>query len=40
LPFYVKFKKSNFPELDRFGNPYRVDETDEVKINGDVEKFV
>ena len=38
--FYVKFKKSNFPELDRFGNPYRVDETDEVKINGDVEKFV
>ena len=38
--FYIKFKKSNFPELDRFGNSYIVDETDEVKINGDLEKFI
>ena len=38
--FYLKFKKINFPEVDRFGNPYTIDETDEVKINGDVEKFI
>jgi hypothetical protein len=38
--FYIKFKKSNFPELDRFGNSYALDETDEVKINGDLEKFI
>jgi hypothetical protein len=38
--FYLKFKKINFPEFDRFGNPYTIDETDEVKINGDVEKFI
>jgi hypothetical protein len=38
--FYIKFKKSNFPELDRFGNPYTINEDDEVKINGDIEKFV
>ena len=37
--FIIKFKKTNFPEYDRFGNPYSLDETDEVKINGDVEKF-
>lgn len=37
--FYIKFIKAKFPELDRFGNPYSIDETDEVKINGDVEKF-
>jgi hypothetical protein len=37
--FHISFKRSNFPELDRFGNPYTIDETDEVKINGDVEKF-
>ena len=37
--FHVKFKRVNFPEFDRFGNPYTIDETDEVKINGDVEKF-
>ena len=37
--FYIKFIKLNFPELDRFGNPYILDETDEVKIKGDVEKF-
>jgi hypothetical protein len=37
--FYVKFIKIKFPEFDRFGNPYEIDETDEVKINGDLEKF-
>lgn len=34
---YIKFKKSNFPALDRFGNPFEIEDTDEVKINGDVE---
>jgi hypothetical protein len=34
---YLKFKKSNFPEFDRFGNPYDIEDTDEVKIKGDVE---
>jgi hypothetical protein len=38
--FYIKFIKNKFPEFDRFGNPYVIDESDEVKINGDVEKFV
>jgi hypothetical protein len=38
--FYIKFIKTQFPEFDRFGNPYQLDETDEVKINGDLEKFV
>ena len=37
--FYIKFIKANFPELDRFGNPYVLDETDEVKIEGDIEVF-
>lgn len=37
--FYVKFIKNNFPELDGNGNLYIIDATDEVKINGDVEKF-
>jgi hypothetical protein len=37
--FYIKFIRTQFPEEDRFGNPYTIDETDEVKINGDVEKF-
>jgi hypothetical protein len=35
--FYIKFIKEQFPTLDRFGNPYELDETDEVKINGDIE---
>ena len=35
--FYIKFIKGNFPELDRFCNPYELDETNEVKINGDIE---
>ena len=38
--FYLKFIKVNFPEFDRFGNAYTIDESDEVKINGDVEKFI
>ena len=38
--FYIKFIKERFPELDRFGNPYIIDDTDEVKVNGDVEKFI
>jgi hypothetical protein len=33
----IKFKKINFPAVDRFGNPYEIEESDEVKINGDVE---
>ena len=37
--FYIKFVKQNFPEFDAQGYPYTIDETDEVKINGDVEKF-
>ena len=37
--FYIKFIKVNFPELNGQGNPYTIDETDEVKISGDVEKF-
>ena len=35
-----KFIREKFPVLDRFGNPYVIDDTDEVKINGDVEKFI
>ena len=35
----IKFIRSNFPEFDRFGNPYTIDETDEVKINGDLENI-
>jgi hypothetical protein len=34
---YLKLIKSNFPTFDRFGNPYDIEDTDEVKINGDVE---
>ena len=37
--FYISFKRTNFPEFDRFGNPYTLDENDEVKINGDLETF-
>ena len=35
--FYIKFIKAKFPELDRFDNPYELDETNEVKIHGDIE---
>ena len=38
--FHIKFKRVNFPEFDRFGNPYIIDETDEVKINGDLEEII
>ena len=38
--FYLKFIKTKFPELDRFGNVYELDETDEIKINGDLEKYI
>jgi hypothetical protein len=34
---YIKFIKSNFPSFDRFGNPYDIEDSDEVKINGDLE---
>jgi hypothetical protein len=34
---YIKFKRSNFPELDRFGNVYEIEITDTVRIKGDVE---
>ena len=27
-------------QFDRFGNAYTIDDNDEVKINGDVEKFI
>ena len=37
--FYIKFIKSKFPQVDRFGNPYSLEEFDEVKIKGDVEEF-
>lgn len=37
--FYIKFIRKNFPQYDRFGNIYSLEETDEVKINGDVEIF-
>jgi hypothetical protein len=38
--FYIKFIRTQFPEFDRFGNPYSIGDEDEVKINGDVEKFI
>jgi hypothetical protein len=38
--FYLKFIRERFPIFDRFDNPYEIDDTDEVKINGDVEKFI
>ena len=38
--FHIKFIRTQFPEFDRFGNPYTIDETDEVKINGDLEEII
>lgn len=35
--FYIKFKRKNFPTLDRFGNSYEIEVTDKVKIKGDLE---
>lgn len=37
--FFIRFIKERFPSTDRFGNAYVLDETDEIKIIGDVEKF-
>jgi len=37
--FYIKFKRSNFPEYDRFGNIYVLEDSDEIKINGDLELY-
>ena len=38
--FYIKFIRTQFPEFDRFGDPYTINDEDEIKINGDVEKFI
>jgi hypothetical protein len=37
--FYIKFIRKRFPEFDRFGNPYGLETTDVVKINGDIEIY-
>jgi hypothetical protein len=37
--FYIKFIRNNFPPFDRFGNVYEIEDTDEVKIKGDLEKI-
>lgn len=34
---YIKFIKEKFPPLDRFGNVYQIEESDDVKIKGDLE---
>lgn len=34
---YIKFIKAQFPSLDQFGNAYVLEQTDEVKIKGDLE---
>lgn len=36
---YIKFIKDRFPPLDRFGNIYELEVTDDVKIKGDIEKI-
>lgn len=36
---YIKFKRSNFPEFDRFGNVYEIETSDVVRIKGDVEEI-
>jgi hypothetical protein len=38
--FYISFIKERFPVYDRFGNPYNLEESDEVKIKGDVENII
>jgi len=35
---YIKFIKEKFPPLDRFGNVYELEETDEVRIKGDLKR--
>jgi hypothetical protein len=37
--FYIKFIKEKFPEFDRFGNIYELEDSDEVKVEGDLEEF-
>jgi len=37
--FVIKFIRDKFPNLDRFGNPYTIDDTDVIEIKGDLEKF-
>jgi hypothetical protein len=37
--FYIKFIRTKFPEFDRFGNPYQIEESDVVKIEGDLENI-
>jgi hypothetical protein len=34
---YIKFKRSNFPQFDRFGAVYEIETSDVVRIEGDVE---
>lgn len=35
---YIKFIKERFPEFDRFDNPYALEDSDEIKIYGDLER--
>ena len=35
----IKFIRNRFPEFDRFNTIYQLDETDIVKIKGDLESF-
>lgn len=35
---YIKFIKERFPPLDRFGNVFDIEETDEIRIKGDLER--
>lgn len=37
--FYIEFRREKFPTLDRFGNPFEIEESDEIKIKGDVENI-
>jgi len=38
--FHIKFIRTQFPEFDRFGNPYTIDGTDDVKIKGDLQQII
>lgn len=35
---YIKFIKERFPPFDRFGNVFELNEQDEIRINGDLER--
>ena len=37
--FYIKFIRTQFPQFDRFGNPYEIESSDDVKIEGDLENI-